>query len=329
MMHRIHVPLTYNEFMLLKLFSYCRTIRELSRRSNLPFSTVYKTLERLKTKAFFRFIPDFRMMNLIFVFALFDEKTEALRENPFTICQGRLIGKRSFVFMIFLLPFTFLDIFLKSLEEKPFILVKGLEINTWKYEQNLFYFDYTRNFLNINLEDILELYPKYSQKLSKWKPSYDAPDVIDIGIVLSKYRKPFGKVYTLIKMLRAYDPSFPLISRQVLSYHYTKHVLEKYWLFNTIFFKTEQFQALYFEGDETHIIGRILVKIPYLHYSLIDSGRSVVVGSFPAQEIEKIRYVISKFNVSMPLGVLSSSFNEICFRTPRLWRYIRDKKWCW
>ena len=180
----------------------------------------------------------------------------------------------------------------------------------------------------IFLDNIEEL----SKPVKEWSYSYNAPDPIDLAIILGKQKHPYKSLLSIIRRVRKYDSNFPILSKQVLSYHYKKHVL-KYWVYNTVNLYLDSayvpFRLFYFEGPEAHIVARILVRFPSFYRALIDKEKAIVFGQPTGYILENIYKIISMFDIETPMGDLIVSLENISRFIIPLWKFVENKKWIW
>lgn len=89
------------------------------------------------------------------------------------------------------------------------------------------------------------------------------------------------------------------------------------------------FRVFYFEGNEAHIVARILINLPMFMTALIDTKNSLVVGQPPGYIYEKLYKIISMFDIEMPLNEPILSVENMSKYILRFWKFVDRNKWIW
>lgn len=332
MTHCYFVKLNNKEWMFIEALEHSSSLSQIARYTGLPYITIYRIYRKLKMKYEFNFIMNFKKMNLLPLYLLFDENQEINRINRLTVSIRKIYGKKAYKMVYALVPFAYKEKYLKSFDETPLLVIQGLEFLSWRPNSGSnIYFPSEKIILPV-FNFWIDKFDVVSKPVCNWNSSYDSPDYIDIAILLWKYNYLFEPVTSIIRWVRRYDPHFPILSKQVLSYHYRKHVL-KYWLYNSISMYFDAtcvpFRFFYFEGPESHIVARILVNLPSFYRALIDKNKALVFGQPPGHMFENIYKIISTFDVDMPLGDLIMSLENIGRFIPPLWKFVENNRWVW
>ena len=325
------IKLNKVEWKILNEITYSWTIRELSRKTNLPFSTLYRYLKSLRAKGSIIFQPDYRKMNLLPTCMLIPDTP--LKEVPtFTFSLRKVYGLKPYILITALLPPSFINKYLNSLDADILFIVRGYEYLRWQLNTGFTLYFPNEGLLLPVFDNVIHFIKEASRPIEKWEESLDSPDVIDLAIIQKKMRDPFIRAKDAIEQARKVDPTFPRITKQAISYHVKKHV-KNMWLGNTIhfFFDTSHvpMRIYYFEGKDAAAVARTLVNIPGFFNAVIDDDKSLVVGQPPCHIHENIHKLFSMFDIDMPLGDIIISSSNISNTIPWLWRYTKDGVWIW
>lgn len=327
-----YVKLSRNEWKFIYSMEDSLNLQEISRKTDLSYSNVYHIYNNLRARADFFFHIDYKKINLLPILVLINANETLEYVNNFVISIRKIYGVHSYYLVYALVPYIYKREYIDSFDVEPVVIIEGLEVVKWRPSYNSCVYMPSKQILvpvfNSWIENIKEL----SKPVKEWYSSSQAPDPIDIAIIMSKIKHPYRPLLKIIRNLRKYNPNIPVLSKQVLSYHYKQHVL-KYWLYNTVNlyfdFNLVPFRLFYFEGPDAHIVARILTRYPMFYRALIDKDKAIVFGQPPGNIFENIYRIISMFDVEMPLGDLIVSLENMArFITP-LWKYIENNKWIW
>ena len=326
------VKLNAKEWTFIEALEYSLSLKDISKITKLPYSVVYRIYQRLKSRASFYFMTDFKKMNLLPLYIFFNGDQKINYVNSFTVSLRKVYGSKTYNVIYAMVPYVYYDEYVRSFGSEPVTIIKGLETVKWRPSYgSCIYFPYKKVLLPV-FDTWLNNIEELSRPVVDWPYSYDAPDPIDLAIILGKQKHPYDSILSIIRRIRKYDSSFPILSKQTISYHYRNHVL-KYWLYNAINLYLNSacvpFRLFYFEGPEAHIVARILVKFPSFYRALIDREKAIVFGQPPGYVFENVYRIISMFDVEMPLGDLILSLENIRRLIKPLWRFVENKKWIW
>ncbi|MCD6457859.1 MAG: hypothetical protein J7K82_03330 [Thermoproteales archaeon] len=309
--------------------------RELARKSELGFSTVRKVLKRFYKKVSIVFIPNFKLLNLlpIAVLAEGDQNVMDLKYTPeFTVAARKVFGRETYIFYTACLPPIFIKKYINELRAEPLFVVKAYEYLRWRADNEFTqYIPELKTIIPI-LDKILNLYDKSLYTIKPWEENDKAPDVIDLAIIQAKMINAFITPGKAIEHARKVYPDFPRVSRQVVSYHYNRHV-RNMWLYNAVKLFRDMRQVpiriWYFEGREAPALAKILVNIPSFFAAFIEQGKSLVVCQPPCPLHLNIYKIISSFDIEMPYGDLVMSPESIARVMPKFWMFARNGRWVW
>ncbi len=326
------IKISENEWRLIENAQYSFTLSEVAERANLHYATAYRIYSSLRTKADFKFVPDYKKMNLLNVALLFDISTEIKKIHSFTLNIRKVYGWKPYIMVSALVPYPYIVDYIETFSNEPIVKVIGKEFRVWKPDSGFSFYLKEHNIIspifNVFGKDHNDLYKPvntigYSDK---------SPDYIDLAIILRKRNHPFEPILKGIRWIRKKDPKFPIISKQLLSYHYNHHV-KNLWLYNSVLLLNDHnlvpFRIFYFEGEDSATVARILVNLPTFFEALIDNNNSLVIGQPPGYMFENIYKIISMYDVKMPLGDLILSIENMGRYIPPLWRFVKRNKWIW
>ena len=326
------VKLTEKEWRFIQFAESSFSLREISEKSDLPYTTVYRIYSRLKNRADFRFVPDYKKMNLVNMILLFNGYAEIEKVHSFTLSIRKIYGSKTYIMVSSLLPYNFIKRYIDTFGYEPIVTVIGNEFKVWRSNSGFsFYLNENKTIIpvfNIFAENHKELY----KEVDASDYSDRSPDYIDLAIIMRKRNHPFEPILKGIRWIRKNDHSFPILSKQLLSYHYNNHV-KNYWLHNSVLllndYKTVPFRVFYFEGRDAPIVARILVNIPSFYTALIDHNKSLVIGQPQGYMFENIYRIVSMYDIDMPLGDLILSMESMGRYIPKLWHFVEKNRWVW
>ncbi len=307
------------------------SIREIARKTKLPFATVYRIVKNFISKGRIRFIPDYKAMGLLptYIISVQDDIEEA---PVFTRAVRRMWGYKPLLLISALLPEPFLDRYIRSLNLDVIKVIKGYDYIRWRPDLGGTLYSPSTNRLFPVFSSIIDNYRVYSEPVKRWRFEGEAPDREDLIIIWGRLKNPFMGASEAVSLARKVDPSIPPLSKQVLSYHLKRHV-RKLWLYNSVTLYLDvginPIRVFYIEGSEAHVIARGLVSLPSFFSAAIDEDKAIVVGQPPNHMFPNIYKMISSMDVELPLGdLILEQQNMVVYFEP-LWRYARDGKWVW
>jgi len=326
------VKIDENEWRFISALEESNSISEISKKLRLPYITVYRTYKQLKDRADLFFSINFQKMNLLPVYLFFDNDTNITHVNEFVVSIRQVYGIKPYKIVYALVPYVYLNNFIKIFDEKPRLIIRGFEFLRWRISSSFAVYLPSEKILLPLFNSWISEIENISYSVNEWKYSDMSPDSIDLMMIMGKYKHPLDSITEVIRRLRKYDSSIPLLSKQLLSYHYRKHVT-LYWLYNTVNLYLDAnfvpFRLFYFKGREAHIAARILVRLPSFYWALIDINRALVFGQPPGHMFEGLYRILSSFDIDMPLGDLVVSLENISRFIPRLWNYVDSNRWIW
>ena len=316
--------------------AYSLKIIDIARSSGMPYTTVVDIVNRLKSKISVSFIAEKRCLGLTPLVILAEEK-EAEIDIPFTIGVRKLVGARKAIIVNALVPNRYIDDYIKIIENlgyKIFKVIKGKEAYHWLPNSKLTEYNLSTETLEIPKEKIGRIDEiidelKLSTNNRCSKVGLDGYlDWIDLAIIKYKMNYAFEKLSKIREILKnKYNVS---ISKQLLSYHFNRHVTET-WRYNSIKIFLDAYkvpiQLFLFEGAEAEIVGKVLVQTPHFFVTYVNSNSSLAIGQPPCHVLEKIYEILLSFNVKMPMGPLIVKAGNLTKKEVDFLKYFRDGKW--
>jgi len=327
-----HKRLTKKEWYFIKAAQHSESLADIAKQLRMPYATIYKIYKVLKSKASFNYVVNYKKMNLIHITLFFDGYQALETIHKLSISLRRIYGTKPYIMVSAFVPYIFKDDYIDSFERKPVKVIYGYEVHKWRPDSCFsLYWEESNTIIPI-FNVFSENYNKFSKPVTINGYTHYAPDKIDTAIILRKQQYPFESLVKSIRYIRRYDPNFPILSKQVLSYHYKRHV-RRFWRYNSVIPLYDSslvpFRVFYFEGREAPVLARILINLPMFYLATIDVDKAVLIGQPPCHTFENIYRIISTFDVEMPLGDLVMSSQNMRRYIPPLWHFIEDKRWVW
>ncbi len=313
------------------------TIRDLARKTGRSVATTWRIYKKLYGKGKFVYVFDHRRFGLSYLAVISAYTNTDENEWPQgTLSVRRLWGLGHYVLYSAIVPYKFIDRYVKSLNADVVVVVRGLEFHKWRPDSGGSMLVPGAGLVPFLSGDFLDAFFKEKRRSPPSPPSEDkVPDPIDMAILVKKLQAgPFARPIEGVRYALSVDPSFPKVSEKTVGYHYKEHVLPA-WLYNTFipFFSIAEvpLRVFYFEGKEAPMLARILIRLPYFFTALVDIDRSLLTGQPPPWMLETIYRVISSFNVKAPLCQLVMSHESIAMFIPHLWKFLKRsrKGWNW
>lgn len=329
------IQLRERDLQIFKNIRYAWTLRELARKTGLPYSTVWRFFQNLKGKGKVYFMVNYRRLNLTPVIIITKRKERIYEMPSYTVAIREVYGlNRQRMLISAILPPRFIGKYLNLLGLDVVACVKGYEFIRWTFNSDFSTYMPSPGVIVPIYGNIERLAFKYDYPVET-NYTLKAPDVIDLAILTGKMTNAFMTSSEAINLIKRVDPLFPEITKQLISYHARKHVKKLFWLGNTINFfapmSSIPIRVWYFYGREAPIISRILAKIPTFFTATIDVDKAIVIGQPPCNMLEDLyKRVFSVFeDVEMPLGDLILSSRSMQRVQPLLWKLVENGKWIW
>jgi len=324
-----HILIDDKEWRLLSHLKRAWTIRELSRLSGIPYSTVSKVLERLKRFAKFKFTVNLREAGLISLH-VFLPGGSAVEPPPYTLQKIDLEGRQRITMLTALIPPSLAALYLESFTEEPLAVVRGYEVHYWEPASPFSVYEEGR------LKPCYSFYENpalYSAPVEVYSGNVRAPDKVDLVIISMKLADPFMRPGTVVNIAARFDPELPELSNQTLSYHTVHHVRERLWAGNAVCFCLEKFKVprrvFYLHGRKAPMVARMIVKLPGFMYAAVDVDSAVVVGNPLCAYFEHLYRLFIDLGVELELGDLVADVKSRVNYVPMLWRNTEKRRWIW
>lgn len=327
-----YIELTKKEWNFIKAAQRSESLTEIAKNMGLPYASVYRIYNILKSKASFNYAVDYKKMNLIHITLFFDGYQRLDNVHMFSVSVRRVYGVRPYTMVSAFVPYVFKEDYIESFNREPVKVVYGYEAHKWKPDSCFSLFWELGQTIIPVFNIFSGNYKEFTKPVTNIGYTDQAPDKIDIAIILGKKWHPFEPLVKNIRYIMKHDSTFPILSKQVLSYHYKRHV-RRFWRYNSVIPLYDSslvpFRVFYFEGREAPVLARILINLPMFYLATIDVDRAALIGQPPCHTFENIYRIISMFDVEMPLGDLVMSSQNMRRYIPPLWHFIEDKRWVW
>ena len=284
--------LNLTQWRLIRELTYSARKIDISRKLGIVASHVNYVLRRLSRIFELHGVFDFHKMGLMPVTVISRRKAPP----PFyTMLSSELAGHERVWIYIGFPPASFLDQYVRAIDDKPLHVIRGLEFRTWDPLSPFLDFRITvgKSLGHIYVpEEVIYSIDKLRVKgvFAPVRPPSmkDAvtPDLIDAAIIAERMRDPLISPKKAVEKIASTNHRLrEIISKKsvykAVSYHFRKHVLERYWIKNTVFFLPREndspIMAAILEGYEHAAVARILALILGTRTVFIDQKRSLII----------------------------------------------------
>jgi len=315
---------------------------QIARRTGIPLPTVTRIVRRLRERGAISAIPRYSALGLSFTAFLFDVAglsdrelnsfLERLEELPYKVSISILRGvNRKYVLFIAVPPIDLLERYIDLLPREPVRTVRGYPLY-WRPDiAKLTNYIPHLNVLLPNFEglpgvlqealdhDLSELLPSFREERAKF-------DLYDLYILAYRQEYAFNKLRVIADRIG--------ISKQLLSYHFRRHVIPHLWDFNAVklYLPLSQvpLSVLALEGREAVHVAYTLTQMPYFYSAIVGEKAAVVFYQLPCPFLSRFYRVLSEIGevgVEAPLGVLCLDERYLRRWVPRYPTYFKEGRW--
>ena len=325
-----YIRVRENEYKILRKIPVSWNLRELSRISGVPYTTVHRFVRGFRKRGAIHFIPRYEKLGLTEYF-LITSLDRVERLPPFTrLSRIAYATGRKMRIIRALVPYTLIEEYKRALNLKIYAEVRGFEVRFYRP-------DSPRTFYSDGVIKALFSQPLEEEvkgEVREWYPVNKAPDLIDLAVITGKLaRGPFIENKAAYELVKRYDKSLPSISKQLLSYHVREHVKKKYWAYNSVNIFVDvnitPFKYYYFEGRDAPIVARLLTNMPFFSFAIIEKNKAVVFGQVPCSLMEKLYMLLSIFDIKMPFGEIVLRLSNFSIYVPVFTRFVEEGRWVW
>lgn len=318
-----------NEWRVLSAAVESLKLSDIAEKTGLPYTTVASIIKRLKNKIKITFVPDYYRMGLKPVSIFLKNFVEIKNVPPYTLAVRRLYGLKSYTLITGLVPEKYVDMYIESFPEEPITYIVASDTFYWTPKSKLTAFLPNFNVVVPKIDKNV-IYKIAAEKYEKREVEKAKLDSLDVLIIVWKMNYAFKKLTDIIKEAARKYPEFYGLKRQVLSYHFERHVLPL-WKLNSIRayldFSMVPFRIYFFEGSEAPILAKVLTQLPYFYISNVDVDRAIAFAQPPCSMYKNIYKIISMFDVEMPLGEFVMDSRNLLKRFTDLITMFRDGEW--
>jgi len=313
---------------ILKAIPFSLTASEIAKKSGISYNSVIWFLKNHRKNYVIGSEFDYRRMGLIPLIVLSSLENNSIKLPPYTFSVSEISSCKKILMYKAFIPEDFVNDYLRDIDSDIFAVIKGYELLRWFPFSKLTTYIKQSETIEPLVSRIYEVYNEVVSQRISMEVKRAKIDIIDLYIMLDKLRFSYTKLSETLKRLKQrVDPN---ITKQLVSYHFNKHV-KPLWRYNYVMLLQDvniyPLRAYYFEGKDAETLGRLLVHLPYMLLSFIDLGKSLVVAQ-PPPHMEYLVYdIVSMFDVKMPLGELLLHTSKIsrCKADP-IGLYV-DNKW--
>ena len=319
---------TSSEWKFMKAAVKAWSLREASKLSGLPVTTAHRILKNFYRKGSIKFVPNLKKINLI-TLALMFPKLNIEYLPPFTMSIRDVYNMGHYTLVVGLVPPPLVDKYIDWFHEEPALIVKGYESIKWSPLSPLTAYNAKKETM-IPIFDFHKYKKIFDYPVEKWDVGLKAPDVYDLVLFHGRLKNAFARPLKIYGEARKKDPSLPIVSQQLLSYHFNKH-LKSMWAGNSALvfnnMKLVPVRLFYFEGRDAPLFARLLCQLPSAFTAAIDINKALVSAQFPCSYDEHIMCEAEGFDVEMPYPPFIQSSTDMKRVAPWLWRWIENGKW--
>ena len=312
---------------------------QIARRTGIPLPTVARIVRRLRERGAISAIPRYSALGLSFTAFLFDVTdvpyeglARRLEELPYKLSISVLRSfSRRYLLLVAMPPKNALSEYLDMLPSEPCWVVNGQPLY-WRPDiAKLTRYSAKYKVLVPALSEV----PKVLSEVIEKDPSQLVPrlreepvrvDVYDLWILTYKQRYAFNKLRVIANRIG--------ISKQLLSYHFRRHVIPHLWDFNAVklYLPLSQvpLSVLALEGREAVHVAYTLTQMPYFYSAIVGEKAAVVFYQLPCPFLSRFYRVLSEIGevgVEALLGVLCLDERYLRRWVPRYPTYFKEGRW--
>ena len=279
----------------------------------------------------FKFVPDDGYFGLVRVAVFSLEGVVPGRLPPGTVAVREFLAAGSRVVAVLgLVPFELRSRFLGELggEMRLDFVVEAWEYRTWAPREGLMVFSSPTQYVHV----MDRLWEVFEGERARGPPRYVAgprvPDEVDLKILAGKLAwGPFARPGEILARVSQFTGERAAYSRQVVSYHYRRHVLPG-WVCNTFHMFVDAsevpFVAAVLRGREAAALARVLVYLPYSGVAYVGDGCAFYLGQVSCRALRDFYALVSSADVEFPFGLMVMKFHLKSW-VPFLWRFLGER----
>lgn len=315
------------------------SVRELARLGGVSLNAALNFISRMRRVGRFKFVPDYGFFGLVRVAAFSLEGVVPGRLPPGTVAVREFLAAGSRVVAVLgLVPFELRSRFLGELGREMSLdfVVEAREFRTWVPREDLMVFSSPTRFSHV-MDRLWEVFEgERARGPPRYVPGTRVPDKVDLKILAGKLAwGPFARPGEILARVSRYTGELAVPSRQVVSYHYRRHVLPG-WVCNTYHMYVDAretpFVAAVLRGREAAALARVLVYLPYSGVAYVDDGCAFYLGQVACWALRDFYALASSAEVEFPFGFMVMKF-QLKAWVPFLWRFVGERGgrrvWLW
>jgi len=281
---------------IVRAISESLSISEISRKTSIPKATVWRKINEMFSKTRIRFVVSSKALRLKPLVVIFDKEPSQLPTYTISFRKINISGKPAYM-VIGLVPEKYVADYLLLFDIDPLLFIEGEEKTIWKPSLSEKY--KVLSLINGELLVNYDILKKIKEKPSKKEPC--KLDIYDLYII--KWKENYAFVSLTDIYLHALKEGIKA-SRQLLSYHYRKHVLPM-WIGNAIglYRPTIEypFRVFIYECSDAEELAFKLSLIPYIYTIYYSKDTLFFVGQPSVKEIYELYSKVLKDHSPRPL----------------------------
>jgi len=303
---------------LIEAISNSLSISEISRKTGIPKTTVWRKINNLFAKTRIRFIVSSKALKLKPVVVIFQKSPSLLPRYTISLREINVSGKRKFMVIGFV-PEQYVAEYLSLFDKDPEYF--------FEYDERIIWSPYlaskTGSVLNLNDEIIID-YNKLKDVKLEPSPIKKSSNIDAYDLLIIRWKEHYAFISLTEISKRALNEKIKA-SRQVLSYHFKKHVLP-IWIGNQVrLYKpmtNNPFRAFILKCENAEELAFKLSLIPYI-YTIYYSNKIIFFTGQPTVKdiFQLYDKILSEYSPEPLLceTYIKPSFHRFVIKYNKLW----------
>ncbi|MCD6563863.1 MAG: hypothetical protein J7K23_08140 [Thermoproteales archaeon] len=296
---------------ILEAIPFSQNAYEIAEKSGVSYNSVLWFLNNYRKNYIISSDFNFWKIGLVPLVVLTSMENITIKIPPYTIGLCEVSGLKKMILYRALIPEKFIKKYIKDLDTDVYAVIKGKDIARWLPNSKLTAYIKESETIEPITSKIYEVYNELISQKTNIDREKEKIDIIDLYIIRDKMIFSFAKLSQTLKRIHMYFSNN--VTKQLLSYHYNKHV-KRLWKYNYIIPLHDTLEyplrLYYLKGKDAEVLGKLVVNLPYVFTSLIDKDKVMVLAQ-PTPRMEYLLYdIFTMFDVKKPLGDILISMNK-------------------
>lgn len=313
--------LNQRTWQVIKSLSDSLSISEISRKTGIPKTTVWRIINEILSLTRVRFVVSSRALRLRPLVAIFDKGPTLLPDYTISYREILVSGRKMHMTIGFV-PDEYISEYINLFDEEPLYVFEDEEKFIWKpnVAERMKVLSFENGEIKINYDILERIKSKAEKKTSS------GIDLYDLYIIRWKEHFAFTSLTEIQEKM--YKEKI-IASRQLLSYHFRKHVLPL-WIGNTVKLyrpmREYPIRMFVYECDNAEEVAFKLSLLPYVYTIYFSSKTIFFTGQPSSKEVFNLYdKILSEYNPTPLLceAYIKPSFYKFVIRYNELW----NKSW--